>query len=218
MVSDELKRNTQTIVYIQKQKDDLKQLLGHLDAGREKEEYIIRSTFEEMKRGRKELEFLVERINAQKRLIDELGSLNPMVVLAMEVYNKLTHQFDNLKKHVEFIEERMESLRRSLDISAQKDRELNENIDKISRKIYDLEKFQTECEANIKSLGIEHTKIEDMRLSLKNFKSRCESLLETIKMNIEFKDEMLNTQQEIINDIKKAYSKYGKDLPKGLLN
>ncbi|EGC38849.1 hypothetical protein DICPUDRAFT_148424 [Dictyostelium purpureum] len=211
-----MKLITQNIVFIETKRTKMEEVLGNLQASSEKEKSIIESLDREMDQLRGEAMRIESEIRAQRAAVDSFGPFKFLAEAAMALINELTGDLKNAYNRLEQYRDRYNQLGRYFQESMEKEREYSEAIRNIYEEKKKLDYEQNDCEMYIKELGRDKTKQEDFKLDLQQFKTKSQSLLDTLNLNLEFSDDMLNTKQELIKQIVDAYSSHKRVPPQEL--
>ncbi|KAM9960345.1 hypothetical protein ACTFIW_009479 [Dictyostelium discoideum] len=201
-LTQEIVNNEQESIQIGKEKDKLLEELAHMESQ-------MKDFQSEIESNKNEIQHLIAQIEAQRpnEALDILNHIfNPIGALIGDLINSLTNNIRELETRIGYLVNELNQKSQALNEFQYKREEMDRVLSKIDHIKHDLEKKRYILEKELKWLGIQKTKDENLKLQLELLKSQCQLLIDDTNQGKELLDVGINLVLEIEEKLKSLFS------------
>ncbi|KAM9961410.1 hypothetical protein ACTFIR_004255 [Dictyostelium discoideum] len=201
-LTQEIVNNEQESIQIGKEKDKLLEELAHMKSQ-------MKDFQNEIESNKNEIQHLIAQIEAQRpnEALDILNHIfNPIGALIGDLINSLTNNIRELETRIGYLVNELNQKSQALNEFQYKREEMDRVLSKIDHIKHDLEKKRYILEKELKWLGIQKTKDENLKLQLELLKSQCQLLIDDTNQGKELLDVGINLILEIEEKLKSLFS------------
>ncbi|KAN0025643.1 hypothetical protein ACTFIU_001739 [Dictyostelium citrinum] len=204
-LTEQIVINEEESIQVGKEKDGLLEQLAHMES--QMKDYQM-----EIQGNKMEIQHLIQQIEAQRpnEVLNILNHIfNPIGALIGDLITSLTNNIRELEIRIGYLVNELNQKSQALKSIYYR----REEIDRILSKIEDIKnvlmdkRFQLENE--LKKLGIQKTKDENLKLQLELLKSQCQLLIDETNQGKELLDVGINLVLEIEEKLKSLFSSNG---------